>query len=824
MSLLLRAQRRFLQRAPWSAGTALLGVALGVASVVAVHLISASVDRALTEAQPPHLLGITHLVAGSRVGASDYFRWRDAWRAGGVSDVSAVVPLVEGRVSIGERRFTVVGIDWLALPGRGGDGARSPRDGGGAPFSVPLSVIVGEAVLVGAGAGIAEGDRVEVAGRSFAVAGVVDGAGDDLLIADIAAAQVMLELPADALTQVGFAVADPFGGARRLLDRFMPGFSAGLPEPRGGTLGALLPGLGAMDEAREEDADRALVPVTAERPNAAFARSVLFNLGALGTLALVVAWFLIYQVAVIWLGRQRRVFDRLHGVGVSRGQLLAAFLGVMALIGVAATVLGLLFGVPLARALMAVSTRALPDASPAPMPVDVWLLLKAAASGLGVCVLGAFAAFHGSRSEALRRGHWRRWWPVAAGALLLVGVLVEASGVLGGFAAIAAICLLALALVRPVLIALRRAASGTGAHWLLRLAVRDVAWHHRVLGVALSALCLAVATGIGVGLMVESFRLDFARMLEARLSGDLYVSEIGGRVPEVARWLGGEPRVADVRPAGGERIRAEGVPADLGYGRFDAQESARYGHGRALGRGEALVSERLARELNVRPGARIAAAEGTLAVAAIFPGFGDAVGRLLVDESSLAELGIAAHFDRLTVRLEPQAGSETASAQALEVRLAARFPEARVASQQALRVQALAVFDRTFAITRALTLLALLVAAVGTYNALTALRLQQAPTLHLLRAQGLREREAWQLGVLRCALVGGIAVLLALPLGIAMAWALCGIINPRSFGWTVGLTLPVSGWLVPVATGLATALVAGMLPAPRERGDDHEAA
>jgi hypothetical protein len=34
----------------------------------------------------------------------------------------------------------------------------------------------------------------------------------------------------------------------------------------------------------------------------------------------------------------------------------------------------------------------------------------------------------------------------------------------------------------------------------------------------------------------------------------------------------------------------------------------------------------------------------------------------------------------------------------------------------------------------------------------------------------------------------------------------------------------VSGWLVPVAIGLATALVTGMLPAPRERGDDHEAA
>jgi putative ABC transport system permease protein len=334
-------------------------------------------------------------------------------------------------------------------------------------------------------------------------------------------------------------------------------------------------------------------------------------------------------------------------------------------------------------------------------------------------------------------------------------------------------------------------------------------------------LILAVATGIGIGLMVDSFRLDFARMLQARLAGDLYVSGIAGRVAEVDAWLRADPQVGTVRPAGSERIRIDGIAVDLGYGRFDEQESARYGHDRALGPGEALVSERLARQLGVRPGSAIDLPGGSLRVAAVFPGFGDAVGRLLVDESSLARVGVAGQYDRLTVSLvTPSAGAGAD----LEARLAARFADARVSAQEALRGQALTVFDRTFAITRALTLLALLVAAVGMYNALTALRLQQAPTLALLRAQGLREREAWRLGVLRCALVGGIAVALALPLGLSMAAVLCGVINPRSFGWTVALALPVSGWLGPVIIGLATALLTGMLPAPRERGEAHAAA
>ena len=36
---------------------------------------------------------------------------------------------------------------------------------------------------------------------------------------------------------------------------------------------------------------------------------VLFNLGALGSLALVVAWLLVYQVGVIWLRRSSGLFS-----------------------------------------------------------------------------------------------------------------------------------------------------------------------------------------------------------------------------------------------------------------------------------------------------------------------------------------------------------------------------------------------------------------------------------------------------------------------------------------------------------------------------------
>jgi putative ABC transport system permease protein len=184
-----------------------------------------------------------------------------------------------------------------------------------------------------------------------------------------------------------------------------------------------------------------------------------------------------------------------------------------------------------------------------------------------------------------------------------------------------------------------------------------------------------------------------------------------------------------------------------------------------------------------------------------------------VDDATLPALNVPLRHDRLTVTVVPSG----AAGAALEERLTAAFPMVRLESRQAVRQEALAIFDRTFAITRALTLLALLVAAVGMYNALTALRLQQAPTLALLHAQGLLAGEARRIGLWRCLAAGALAVGLALPLGIAMAWTLCAVINPRSFGWTVSLALPPSGWILPVLLGLMAAVLAGLLPAPTER-------
>ncbi len=133
----------------------------------------------------------------------------------------------------------------------------------------------------------------------------------------------------------------------------------------------------------------------------------------------------------------------------------------------------------------------------------------------------------------------------------------------------------------------------------------------------------------------------------------------------------------------------------------------------------------------------------------------------------------------------------------------------------ALRDEALAVFDRAFAITGALQLLAALVAFVGVLAALLSLQLERGRELGLMRAVGLTVGQLRGLVLLETGLMGSVAGLLALPTGLALALVLIFIINRRSFGWTMQLHADPMIFLQAIALAVVAALLAGIYPAIR---------
>jgi len=138
-----------------------------------------------------------------------------------------------------------------------------------------------------------------------------------------------------------------------------------------------------------------------------------------------------------------------------------------------------------------------------------------------------------------------------------------------------------------------------------------------------------------------------------------------------------------------------------------------------------------------------------------------------------------------------------------------------IRSNRALRESSLEIFDRTFAITTVLQLLATIVAFVGILSALMALQLERTRELGMLRANGLTPGQLWGVVLSQTGLMGVTAGLLAIPVGVTLAAVLVFVINKRSFGWTLLFRLDGGLFAQALLVAVVAALLAGIYPAWR---------
>ncbi|MGD8710334.1 MAG: ABC transporter permease, partial [Ectothiorhodospiraceae bacterium] len=136
-------------------------------------------------------------------------------------------------------------------------------------------------------------------------------------------------------------------------------------------------------------------------------------------------------------------------------------------------------------------------------------------------------------------------------------------------------------------------------------------------------------------------------------------------------------------------------------------------------------------------------------------------------------------------------------------------PGARIRDNRYIYQRSLEVFDQTFVITGILRLLAAAVAFVGVLGALMALQLDRAREYATLRALGLTRTQLGTLIGAQSGLLGLVAGLFAVPLGLILAWLLVFVINRRAFGWTMDFLITAP----PLAEGVLLAVVAALLAA-----------
>jgi putative ABC transport system permease protein len=138
-----------------------------------------------------------------------------------------------------------------------------------------------------------------------------------------------------------------------------------------------------------------------------------------------------------------------------------------------------------------------------------------------------------------------------------------------------------------------------------------------------------------------------------------------------------------------------------------------------------------------------------------------------------------------------------------------------ISSNQEIRQVVMSVFDRTFIITDVLRFLAVLVAFVGVLSALIALQLERIREFGVLRAIGMTPWQIRGMIIGQTGLIGLIAGMMAIPLGLIMAEVLIEVINRRAFGWSMQQLLPANVLLQALMLAISAALLASVYPAFR---------
>ncbi len=837
MSLLARSALRDALRHPAQAVLTVLGVALGVGVALGMHLAVGSARQAFLLSTEAVAGRATHRVTGGPAGLPDGTFLRVRLDAG----VRASAPVVEGWVAspaLPGVALRVLGVDPLS------EGPFRPwaaRGEGGDVDATALLASPGAAVLAwatAAAAGVAVGDTlplvVDGRTRPVVVAGVLEPEGAlareglrDVVLMDVSGAQEVLGM-VGRLSRIDLALPEGEAG-RAALERVQ----AALPP------GARVEAAGAR-----------------EASLAGMVRSFDLNLTALSLLALVFGMFLVYNATTFSVVRRREALGVLRAVGVTRREVLGMVLAEAAALGAAGTGLGLVLGVVLSRGMVRLVTRTINDlyfvVSVRSVPVPPSALLWGAALGVGAALLATLPPAHEAtsrppratlaRSEGEERAARSVGRAAALGVLLLgagAALLLPPGPLLVAFAGLTAV-LLGIALLTPAgtraAMAVARPLAGAVVGVLGTMAARGVVRAQSRTAPAAAALVVAVSVTVGLGVMIDSFRVSVAHWLERTLQADVYVSLPGGSVsnraegtldPALVARLSTAPGVAGVstyrnvvlpRPGGEARLIALHLDP-RGDGAFDFLAGDPAEALRRFRRDEGvLVSEPFAFREGVGVGdtVRLPSDRGEvgLPVAGVFRDYGSDQGVVMMDRALYDRL----HDDRgvtsLGLFVVPDA-DPAAVLEGLRERAGGAPQAVLIRSNRDLREASLQVFDRTFAITAVLRALAFVVAFIGVLGALMALQLERSRELAVLRANGLTPGQVWTLVTAQTGLLGLAAGLMAIPAGLVLAWIMIHVVNRRSFGWTIGMELPPGVFVQAVALALAGALLAGLYPAWR---------
>ena len=590
-----------------------------------------------------------------------------------------------------------------------------------------------------------------------------------------------------------------------------------------------------------------LTPEQREQQASDLTSAFRLNLTALSLISLFVGGFLVYSSTQANLVRRRTEFGLLRSLGATHGQLFGLLAGDVVVLGLLGVAVGMPLGYFVARANVGRVSSTLSNLylleEIRSLDVPPWFLLLAAGVGLLGATLGAILPMWelGRKDTRALLSAFTLHEQVGAAApwLFAVGLSMAASiGILyiavsdrwrpAGFVQ-AFLLIAAIPLLTPLLVRASTSLLKVGSFGML-YGMKGLGKQLQTTPVAIAALAIAVSMVVGVTTMVSSFRETLAVWIESTIRADIYVSTPSRRRARQGAVI--EERVLEVLRAhpdvvhldrlrqlfaftGERRFSLAGVDMSVPVeGRFTLLEGDAVQAARALREGAVLVGEPLARKAGLGLG-EVLVVDGNegpirLPIAGIYYDYSSELGSAFVHLDTLEKHFGVEPISNVALYLVDGADSERVVD---DLRSELEGVPISIRSNRRLKQEAMRIFDQTFAITRLLRHMSLLIAVCGVTLTLVVLARERAAELALYRALG---AERWQifrvyLGKGLGMSVAGIA--LGSLAGIVFALILVFVVNRAFFGWTITLHWPIRLLAEQSAVIVAASIVASLYPA-----------
>jgi putative ABC transport system permease protein len=568
-----------------------------------------------------------------------------------------------------------------------------------------------------------------------------------------------------------------------------------------------------------------------------------------GAVSVFVGAFIIFNTLSITVAQRTKEFALLRTLGASRRQVLRSVVLEAVVIGLLASVIGILVGIGLAKGLNALFEAVGADLPKTSTVLKSRTIIVALIVGVGVTVAaGLSPALQATRVapvEALREGmatrKRSRWAPYVAAGTTVIGVILLSYGMFAGGLDIGArlasiglgclvlffgVALLSQRVVRPLASVLGRPAQRIGGA-AGRLARENSMRNPSRTATTAAALMIGLALVTFVAILGQGLRSSYGASLDKQLDANYVLTaedDFSPFAPEAARAAASAPGVTaaaqlreDQVKAFGDKTTIDGVDPTT----WSRVYKFNFTKGSATAlrtpeRPAAVVTKQFAddHKLTLLKSFRTISPNGSR-LELLVTGIDD---RPQFNPLGLAKITISdslfrANFTTTRPRyafIDMSGGTSPGNAGKLKQALAP-FPGTKLRTQAKFKKDSEAQITQTLSILYVMLALSVIVSLVGIVNTLVLSVFERTRELGMLRAIGMTRRQVRRMVRHEAVIVALIGAVLGIAVGFFLSALVVGALSSEGVVFAVPVGTLIAFLIVAILAGMAAAI----LPARR---------